>query len=219
MKAFVLLSGGIDSAVCLQEALKNHDDVEAIHVNYGQQTELLEHRNSKLQADYNNIPFHLIDYRNVFKHFAEGTIEDKDYDSGKTEEQGHSVGYVPQRNAHLITTATALAEHYTEAGKPIKIYHGAQQGDAEDYPDCRPDFMDKLEKMLNNGTDQHDIQIENPIIDMVKEKVIQYGEELGVDWKLTFSCYNDENGNPCMECPACLERLEGFRKAEVNDPL
>jgi 7-cyano-7-deazaguanine synthase len=120
-KAFVLLSGGIDSAVCLQKALKNHEDVEAIHFNYGQQTEEIERSNAQEQAKRADIPLHISDYRTVFKEFAEGTIEDKEYDSGKTEEEGHSVGYVPQRNLHLLVTAAATAEHNTETGQEIAL--------------------------------------------------------------------------------------------------
>lgn len=218
-KAFVLLSGGIDSAVCLQKALANHEDVEAIHFNYGQQTEEIERSNAEKQAEKAGIPLHISDYRTVFKNFAEGTIEDKDYDSEDMEQDGHSVGYVPQRNLHLLVTAAATAEHHSKTGRDIVLYHGAQQNDEEDYPDCRPVFMDAAEKAIDRSTDQHDIRVETPIIDFSKEEVLRLGEELGVDWKLTFSCYNDVDGNPCAECPACIERKEAFREAGISDPI
>lgn len=218
-KAFVLLSGGIDSAVCLQKALNTHDDVEALHVNYGQQTEDIERSNAKEQADHAGIPLHVSDYRTVFKNFAEGLIEDKEYDSEHTTEEGHSVGYVPQRNLHLLTTAAATAEYNTETGREIVLYHGAQRGDAEDYPDCRPVFIEAAQNAINRSTDQHDVRVETPIIDLPKEEVLRLGEELGVNWELTFSCYNDRDGTPCGECPACLERQEAFSEAGLADPV
>jgi 7-cyano-7-deazaguanine synthase len=218
-KAFVLLSGGIDSAVCLQKALNQHDEVEAIHFNYGQQTEEIERGNAQKQAEQAGIPLHVCDYRTVFKEFAEGTIEDKEYDRENTAEEGHSVGYVPQRNLHLLVTAAATAEHHTETGQKIVLYHGAQQGDEEDYPDCRPVFMQAAEKAVNRSTDQHEIGIETPIIDLSKEDVLRLGDKLGVNWELTFSCYNDKEGKPCGECPACVERKEAFDKVEISDPV
>lgn len=218
-KAFVLLSGGIDSAVCLKNALKEHENVEAIHYDYGQQTEHIERRNAKKQSENNNLPLHIIDYRAVFSNFAEGTIRDKEYDSDNTVQEEHSVGYVPQRNLHLLTSAAATAEHHADTGEEIILYIGVQAGDAEDYPDCRPEFIDLAEKTINQATDQHEFTIKTPLISKSKREVLSLGEKLSVDWRLTFSCYNDEDGNPCGECPACIEREEAFSKVEFYDSL
>ena len=217
--AFVLLSGGIDSAVCLQQALDEHETVEAVHFDYGQQTEHIERPNAERQTEAAGVPLHVTDYRRVFGDFAEGTIEDKDYDSDRTTDDGHSVGYVPQRNLHLLTSAAALAEHETATGTEIVLYHGAQGGDAADYPDCRPEFMDLAARAIDAGTDQRDVRIETPLIDRSKADVLRLGEELGVDWTLTFSCYNDVDGDPCGECPACIERAEAFEAAGIADPV
>lgn len=218
-RAFVLLSGGIDSAVCLRKALEEHDVVEAIHIDYGQQTESIERENAEKQAERLDVPLHTCDYRTVFKKFAEGTIEDKEYDREHTTEEGHSVGYVPQRNLHFLTTAAAVAEHNSEAGERIVLYQGAQQNDEADYPDCRPVFIESAENAINRSTNQHEIRIKTPIIDFSKEEVLHLGERLGVDWMLTFSCYNDKEGKPCGECPACIERREAFAEAGISDPI
>jgi 7-cyano-7-deazaguanine synthase len=218
-KAFVLLSGGIDSAVCLKIALSDYEDVEAIHYNYGQQTFHREQENARQQAQNHDIPLHVIDYRDVFGNFAEGTIQDQEYDSETVSEQGHSVGYVPQRNLHLLVSGAAVAEHNTEVGRDIVLYIGAQQNDAADYPDCRPEFMTAAEQAINKSTKQHGVTVNAPIIDSPKTEVIKRGQELGVDWSLTFSCYNDIEGQPCGECPACLERKEAFEEAGLEDPV
>lgn len=217
--AFVLLSGGIDSAVCLQEALHQHQTVEAIHIDYGQQTSEIERRNAAQQAHQAEIPLHECDYREVFDRFAEGTVKDQPYESENTVEEGHSVGYVPQRNLHFLTTAAAIAEHNTPTSEDIVLYHGAQQNDRDAYPDCRPAFIEAAETAVNRSTDQHHIHIETPIINRSKPEVLRRGEDLGVDWRLTFSCYNDVDGRPCGECPACLERSEAFDDAGITDPV
>lgn len=218
-RAFVLLSGGIDSAVCLKKAFQEYDVVEAIHIDYGQQTESIERENAEKQADQLGIPLHTCNYRTVFKEFAEGTIEDKEYDRDQTTEEGHSVGYVPQRNLHFLTTAAAVAEHHSALGEKIILYHGAQHNDAEDYPDCRPEFIEAAESAIDRSTNQHDIHIKTPIISLSKEEILRLGEELDVDWSLTFSCYNDNDGSPCGECPACIERREAFAHAGLSDPV
>lgn len=218
-KAFVLLSGGIDSAVCLQKASEEHNNVAAIHIDYGQQTEDIERANAEKQADNLDIPLYTSDYRAVFSEFAEGTIENKEYDREHRTDDDHSVGYVPQRNLHFLTTAAAVAEHNSETGEDIVLYHGAQQNDEEDYPDCRPTFLDAAENAINRSTYQHIIRINTPIINHSKSEVLQLGERLGADWQLTFSCYNDKEDDPCGECPACIEREEAFEEAGVPDPL
>ena len=218
-RAFVLLSGGIDSAVCLQQALDAHDDVAAVHFDYGQQTEAIERSNAERQTERAGIPLHVCDYRSVFSGFAAGTIEDKSYDSDRTADAGHSVGYVPQRNLHFLVTAAATAEHHTDTGRPIALYHGAQAGDEAEYPDCRPAFVEAATAAVDRSTDQHDIDVETPILDLSKAEVLRLGEDLGVDWELTFSCYNDRDGRPCGECPACLERAAAFAEAGIDDPV
>ncbi|MFB6158673.1 MAG: 7-cyano-7-deazaguanine synthase [Candidatus Nanohalobium sp.] len=218
-KALVLLSGGIDSAVCLRKALQQHSEVEAIHFDYGQQTEHIERRNAQKQCREKDVELEIVDYRDVFSNFAEGTVRDKEYNSSNTVEDEHSVGYVPQRNLHLLTSAAAKAEHHSETGEEIFLYIGVQSGDAGDYPDCRPEFMELAEKTINQATEQHEFNIETPLISRSKEEVLELGQELGVTWELTFSCYNDENENPCGECPACIEREEAFQKIDFDDPI
>ena len=218
-KAFVLLSGGIDSAVCLKKASEEHESVAAVHIDYGQQTEDIERANAEKQADGLGIPLYTCNYRAVFREFAEGTIENKEYDRERTTDEEHSVGYVPQRNLHFLTTAAAVAEHNSEARDDILLYHGAQQNDGENYPDCRPTFLEAAENAINRSTDQHAIRVNTPIITHSKPEVLQLGERLEVNWETTFSCYNDENGDPCGECPACIEREDAFEEAGISDPL
>lgn len=217
--AFVLLSGGIDSAVCLEWALDRYEDVTAIHVDYGQQTGSIEQRNARSQADEHGIRLHVLEYRAIFGAFAEGTVRDQHYDREEQAMAGHSVGYVPQRNLHFLVSGAALAEHHTDTGRPIHIVIGAQGGDRADYPDCRPAFVAAAQEAIQQSTDQHDIRVEAPLIDRSKTEVLELGSELGVDWERTFSCYNDQSGTPCLECPACRERIEAFEAAGLVDPL
>ena len=48
---------------------------------------------------------------------------------------------------------------------------------------------------------------------MTKAEIIRRGTELGVDYRLTHSCYDpDPRGRPCGRCDACQLRLQGLRR-------
>lgn len=228
--AIVLLSGGIDSATCMAIACNNHDEVTPVHYQYGQQTadfereqarNLVSHFMSESGAEVN--PLDVIDYEAVFGHFARGVASDRDSfvtDDGSLEEDdGRSTGYVPMRNLHLIATGAAVADvHDADA-----VFHGAQGGDEASYPDCRPSFMEAANAAVDESlADDESINLRVPLLRYEKTEVIQRGEELGVPWEYTYSCYEAIEADmpqPCGTCPACVERAEAFEEAGVQDPF
>lgn len=143
------------------------------------------------QTEQVDIPLHTLDYSGVFTHFAEGTIDDKTYDRDQTVDDGHSVGYVSQRNLYFLVTATAVAEHNMTSGRPIVLYYGVQASDATDYPDCHPAFIKVAEQAIAQSTNQYEISVEAPLLIRLKEEVLALGQELGVNCEQTFSCHND----------------------------
>ncbi|MFB6282564.1 MAG: 7-cyano-7-deazaguanine synthase [Halobacteria archaeon] len=225
-RAVVLLSGGIDSATCLAMACVEFEEVIAVHINYGQQTADLEGSMAAKQTALleNDKPADVypmtIDYRSVMQNFAEGVASSRDFEADKqTQQDGRSVGYQPMRNLHLIATAAGIADHNDASA----IYHGAQGGDEADYPDCRPEFMTAAENAVNCSlADKEHIELRTPLIDMEKHEVIKRADELGVYLNHTYSCYEaieDDDPEPCGECPACIERGEAFHLARVTDPF
>lgn len=222
----VLLSGGIDSATCLAIACNRHDEVIPVHIQYGQQTGELEHHLAEtLRTKMNNgfttkvYPLQVIDYSTVFAHFSEGVADpDKSFEE-LVEEDGRSSGYVPMRNLHLLSTAAAVAD----VRDGDMIYIGVQGGDEDSYPDCRPAFITAATTAINRSLADGDaISVKTPLIDLKKHEVIELGERLSVPWEYTYSCYEEEDTladpNPCGQCPACVERIEAFKEAGVNDP-
>lgn len=229
-KAVVLVSGGIDSSICLAIAAEDHDVIHPVHINYGQQTSKLEAqmafdqcKHVEAEVDVEFAEGSLVDYRHVFKHFDQGVASDRDSftteDGELVEEDGRSTGYVPMRNMHLITTASAIAD----VNNADYVYHGAQGGDEDAYPDCRPQFMNAAQVALNASlADGDEMILRTPLIDYSKTDVIRKGDDLPINWEYTYSCYSEvedlEDPEPCGECPACEERIEAFRKAGVEDP-
>src|SRR3989442_893663 len=62
------------------------------------------------------------------------------------------------------------------------------------------------------------MEIRTPLIHMSKADIVRKGEELGVPWELTWSCYLG-GLQACGICDSCQLRLKGFREAGVKDPL
>lgn len=229
-KAIVLVSGGIDSATCLAMAVKQYDEVIPVHYNYGQQTADFEQSQAKslvecfqVDIDTEIEDLTVVEYKDVFGHFAGGVASDRDSfvtDDGELEEDdGRSTGYVPMRNLHLIGTGAAFADvHNADA-----VFHGMQAGDEASYPDCRERFRLAIQDAVNFSlADDESIDIRAPLVEMDKHEVIELGEELNVPWEYTYSCYeaiDSEAVEPCGECPACVERAEGFENAGVEDPF
>src|SRR5690606_41652414 len=97
------------------------------------------------------------------------------------------------------------------------IFIGAVYEDSSGYPDCRPEFFEAFEKMVDLGTKpETKIKIETPVIHFSKEEIIKKGIELNAPLHLTWSCYKDED-KACGICDSCALRLRGFQKAGVED--
>jgi 7-cyano-7-deazaguanine synthase len=127
--------------------------------------------------------------------------------------------YVPARNTVLL----ALALAWAEALGARDLVLGVNVLDASGYPDCRPEFVAAFEALANlatrAGVSGERIRVHAPLIAMSKAEIIRRGLELGVDYRLTHSCYDpDAGGAACGRCDACILRRKGFAEAGVADP-
>jgi len=132
---------------------------------------------------------------------------------------GIPVTYVPARNTIFLSLALA----YAEVRDADAIFTGANAVDYSGYPDCRPEFIAAFEKLANLATKRavegSPVSIRAPIVHMSKADIVRAGTELGVDFSLTVSCYDaDDGGRACGRCDACRLRRDGFSAAGVADP-
>jgi 7-cyano-7-deazaguanine synthase len=128
--------------------------------------------------------------------------------------------YVPARNTVFLSFALGLAE----VTGSRDIFIGANAMDYSGYPDCRPEYLEAFERMANlatkAGVEGRGITIHAPLIALSKREIVQQGISLGIDYGLTWTCYDPgPDGLACGHCEACLLRLKGFREAGVEDPL
>lgn len=215
--AIVLVSGGMDSCVCLAEAARQ-GDVAALHINYGQRTEARELRAFGELADHYGVARRLVADISYLKLIGGSSLVDaaQPVERGLPEPgQGVPSTYVPFRNAHILSVGVSWAE-VIGAGA---LWIGAVEEDGSGYPDCRREFYDRFEAAANAGTrPDTQLRIVTPLIAMDKAAIVHRGVELGAPLHLTWSCYTDED-KACGICESCRLRLRGFERAGLSDPL
>lgn len=229
---FVLLSGGIDSSTCLAYAIRDcgRKNVTAISIDYGQ-------RHKKEMQAAANVAFAMGVLHEIHEIIGIPKAGLTDHEAhipnvSYSELVGVSPTYVPFRNGQLISKIAGIAAHRVEADKKElslelggiepkiegRIYFGAHAEDAagDAYPDCRLDFVGAMAAAVYIGT-YHQVRLNAPLIQMFKNEIVRAGNEMGVPWALTWSCYKGEELH-CGVCPTCRARKQGFIAAKVTDP-
>ncbi len=131
------------------------------------------------------------------------------------------ITYVPARNTVFLSLALAWAE----AIGAFDLFIGVNCLDYSGYPDCRPEFLRAFETMANLATragveGEGRYTIHAPLLLMTKPQIIQRGRELGVDYRLTHSCYDPTpEGVACGRCDSCRLRLDAFSELGLKDPI
>lgn len=214
-RAIVLLSGGMDSCVCATLAAQDYQ-VAALHVSYGQRTELRERQSFLAICNRLNIKNKLLVRNDALRAIGGSALTDENIAVPVTPAIDHvvPVTYVPFRNAHFLSVAVSWAE-VLEAGK---IYIGAVEPDSSGYPDCRPVYYQAFNSVIRAGTKEGNIEIVTPLIAMRKAEIVQLGLELNAPFDLTWSCYSHED-RACGRCDSCVLRLRAFAAAGVNDTI
>jgi 7-cyano-7-deazaguanine synthase len=222
-KAVVLLSGGVDSSTAVAVAKKEAYKLHALTFRYGQRHEK-EIEAAKRVAAFFSIKDHLIidfDLRAIGGSALTDQIEVPKARSPNEISHGIPITYVPARNTIFLSFALALAEKI----EAEDIFFGANQLDYSGYPDCREEYIRAFEQMANLATKagvegKSKIKIHTPLIQMTKAEIIMKGLELGLDYSLTWSCYDPTpEGLACGLCDSCQLRLKGFKEAGVKDPI
>jgi len=216
-KAVVLISGGMDSALCAAIAARDGYSIAALHLDYGQRTQEkeLDCFNS-IAAHYGAVETLVVDGR-YFSSIGGSSLTDSSIAIGKADPGSAAIPstYVPFRNGNIL----AIAVSWAEVIGAEAIFIGAMQLDSSGYPDCRREFFEAFSAAVNLGTKPETrIAIITPLMDMTKKDIVTEGMKLGVPFDLTWSCYQDSD-TACGVCDSCALRLRGFAKAGVEDPI
>jgi 7-cyano-7-deazaguanine synthase len=220
-RAVVLLSGGMDSATTL--AIASHEGFEtcALSFRYGQRHSVELDAARRVAQALGASRHQVVDID--LRAFG-GSALTSDIDVPKDRPvavmaEVVPVTYVPARNTIFLAFGLAWAE--TLGAEAIFI--GANAIDYSGYPDCRPEFLRAFETVARLGTksgaEGRSITIHAPLIELTKAQIILQGRQLGVDFSLTWTCYDPwPSGEACGRCDACQLRLKGFAALGLEDP-
>ena len=215
--AVVRASGGLDSSVCLAEAVRRFE-VALLHINSGQRTEARELRAFRDLADHYGITRRLVADISYLKKIGGSSL----VDDRLRVETGLPAGdgtipstYVPFRNAHILCVGVSWAEIIGAEA----LFIGVVEEDSSGYPDCREEFYRLFGAVVDAGTrPETNITIRTPLIRLDKAAIVRRGVELDVPLHLTWSCYTDSE-EACGVCESCRLRLRGFAQAGLKDPI
>jgi len=215
--AVCLVSGGMDSCVTAAIGNEESDRLAFLHVSYGQRTELRERRAFEELAEHYKVEQRLVVSLEQLAQIGGSSLTDKAIavSPAGLGAPGIPTSYVPFRNAHLLSVATSWAEVIGAQ----TIYIGAVAEDSSGYPDCRPEFYEAFQVVINRGTKPETrIEIKTPVIALKKSEIVELGEKLESPFELTWSCYRNSDA-ACGDCDSCALRLRAFRAAGVVDPI
>lgn len=220
-RAVVLLSGGLDSAVSLAWARREGFICHALTVDYGQRHRLEVERARQL-AQALGARAHKVIEVDLRAFGGSALTADGPMPAARLEigETTVPATYVPARNTILLSLALAWAEVL----RADAIFIGANAVDYSGYPDCRPDYLAAFTRLAQLATKAavHEgwvVRLEAPLLRYSKGEIVRLGQNLGVPFALTNSCYNPStDGTPCRVCEACRLRAKGFGEAGLNDP-
>jgi 7-cyano-7-deazaguanine synthase len=213
MRAVVLLSGGLDSYTAAAIAKRQRFTLFALTIHYGQR-HAREIESARAVARALGIQRHLemdLDLRAIGGSSLTSDLPiPRDRDVAAASDIPST--YVPARNTIFLSYALAWAEVLGAQD----IFIGVNALDYSGYPDCRPEYIAAFQRMADLATKagvegSQRLTIHAPLIHLSKADIIRKGLELGVDYDLTFSCYDPSpDGAPCGHCDSCRIREQGF---------
>ena len=217
-RAVIILSGGLDSTTCMGIAKAEGYKLSALTFDYGQRHSV-ELESAKRVASFYEVEDHRIVKLDFLRTIGGSALTD-DHLSVPTDGVGEDIPitYVPGRNLLFLS----MASSYAEVLDADAIFIGVNALDYSGYPDCRPEFIEAVQKTIALGTKKgvegRPTRIEVPLIHWSKAQIIRRGTELAVPYELTTSCY--QGGEvACGECDSCRLRLKGFEEAGFVDKI
>jgi 7-cyano-7-deazaguanine synthase len=182
----VLISGGMDSAACIDFYQRQRFVVTGLHIAYGQPASRQEVAAATAIAHHYGIPLTII--RLV---------------GPRPKSDGELLG----RNAFLLFTALMeIVDH------PAIIALGIHSGTP--YYDCSPSFLTAVQSIIDGQCDGR-IRVAAPFVEWTKKEIWDYSVEHRVPIDLTYSCERGLD-HPCGLCLSCrdMEALRVCKKLD-----
>ena len=233
-----LISGGVDSvttAYYVSRVLKPARQM-LIFCDYRQRTYEYEKFCIERIAKELNVPLKLIDLRwlgeistSLLTHGEKEIPETKESDLWNPEKARERIlkWWDPCRNSILLLVGLAHAESlYISTRERYDVYIGIRRETPVAMKDNTPEFLEEMNRLAEQATHHGGYRITAPLITYDKDKVVKLGEELGVPWKYTYSCYagygftevaGERLPVHCGTCSNCKRRKIAFKEGGVED--
>ena len=207
----IILSGGLDSTTLLYE--QRQRIALAITFDYGSNHNARETACARRHCALLGIEHLVIDLGFMGQHFGSALTAGADaIPDGDYAESNMRCTVVPFRNGIMISVACGMAES-RGLKHVLMANHG---GDHAIYPDCRPSFVEAMDKAMQAGT-YEGVTLMAPYTEIGKADIVRRGTALGIDYGTTYSCYRGGEQH-CGTCGTCRERRQAFIDAGVPDP-
>lgn len=222
-KSLVLLSGGMDSAVCLAMAVQKYGNENVIALNsfYGQKHDK-EIQCARKLAKFYHVKYLEVNLSEIMKYSNCSLLKSstEDIPEGEYAEQKRNKNkpvstYVPFRNGLLVSVASSIANSFEASCIYLGIHQDDIAGDA--YPDCSVAFYEAMNKAVTLGTNGQ-VCIDAPFVKYKKSDIVRKGNQLNVPFEMTWSCYKGDK-SPCGKCGTCIDRQKAFEENGLTDPL
>ncbi|AYA62604.1 7-cyano-7-deazaguanine synthase QueC [Alteromonas sp. RKMC-009] len=213
-KVVVVYSGGMDSFTVLHKALSAGHEVYALSFNYGQ-----KHSKELICAqevtEEHSTPHKILDIQSISSLFTNSSLvsDQIDIPEGHYEADNMKSTVVPNRNMILLSLAIGYAVNIEAS----EVWYGAHSGDHVIYPDCRPEFVEIMDKASSVANFQP-VKVVAPYLQSDKVGILKDGLKMGLDYSKTWTCYKGLE-KACGKCGSCVERLEAFEANKKPDPL
>ncbi|MBU1235049.1 MAG: 7-cyano-7-deazaguanine synthase QueC [Proteobacteria bacterium] len=213
-KAVIICSGGMDSTTLLYDILNKGYEVFVLSFDYGQKHKVELNLISKTCLKLGIVKHKIIDLK-ILNEVASSALTRDNWDvpRGHYADENMKQTVVPNRNMIMLSLAIAYA---IDSGA-TELYYGAHSGDHAIYPDCRPEFVKAMQKVIKL-CDWKKVSLVVPYLHLTKADIVKIGLKLNVDYNLTWTCYNGRE-KACGKCGSCTERLEAFKLNNMEDPI
>ena len=179
----IVLSGGLDSTTMLYEYRFRIGMAVSFH--YGSNHNDRELEFAKLHCERLGIPHLVIRLPFIKQFFKSSLLEGAEaIPEGNYDEENMKSTVVPFRNGIMLSIAAGIAEN----NKMQYVMLANHAGDHTIYPDCRPEFVDAMNKAIHFGT-WNGVQLLTPYTNLTKAEIASKGKELNIDYSETWSCY------------------------------
>jgi 7-cyano-7-deazaguanine synthase len=206
----VLVSGGLDSAILLAQALPHYPTVWPLYVRFGlfwEQTELhhLRHFLDAIRTPALRT-LTILDMPVADLYGEHWSLTGTGVPSAGTPDDAV---YLPGRNVLLLAKAMLWCHLHGVAILALVPLEG------NPFPDATPDFFTGYEAIVNRAVGGT-VRVVQPYRGLHKEEVLQRGRHLPLQW--TFSCLRPRDSRHCGACNKCAERRQAFARAGYPDP-